>query len=105
MRRAAHGLVLIWALWSTTSLDNDPRLLLSGWLFGVQPFPADSRLVEGYASQDACQAVLEHYMNTLKSSNDSYTPGYWKREGDQSVSQFFPTGMIVVRNRLECRQQ
>ena len=39
MRRAAHGLVLIWVLWSTTSLDNDPRLLVSGWLFGVQPFP------------------------------------------------------------------
>ena len=105
MRRAAHGLVLIWVLWSTTSLDNDPRLLVSGWLFGVQPFPADSRPAEGYASQAACQAVLERYMSIHKSSNDSYTPDYWKREGDQSGTQDVPTGIIGGRNRLERRQQ
>ena len=105
MRRAAHGLVLVWVLWSTTSLDNDPRLLVSGWLFNVRPFPPDSRPVEGYASQEQCKNVLEHHMKFLKEANDSYTPGLWKREGDESVSKYFPTGMIVVRNHLECRQQ
>ncbi len=105
MRRAAHGLVLIWGLWSTTSLDNDPRLLVSGWLFGVKPFPTDSRPVEGYASQRECKSVLEHHMKFLKEAPDRYTPSRWKREGDESVSRYFPTGMIVVRNRLECRQQ
>jgi hypothetical protein len=105
MRRAAHGLMLIWVLWSTTSLDNDPRLLASGWLFGVKPFPPDSRPVDGWASEGECKIALERHMTFLKNANDSYTPDRWKREGNQSVSRYFPTGMIVVRNRLECRQQ
>jgi len=105
MRRTAHGLVLIWVLWSTTSLDHDPRLLVSGWLFGVKPFPPDSRPVERYASAPDCKTALERHMTFLKDSNDSYTPDRWKRQGDESVSRYFPTGMIVVRNRLECRQQ
>ena len=105
MRRAAHGLVLIWVLWSTTSLDNDPRLLVSGWLFGVKSFPPDSRPVDGYAGEPECRTALERHMTFLKAANDSYQPGVWKREADSSVSQNFPTGMIVVRNRLECRQQ
>jgi hypothetical protein len=105
MRRAAHGLMLIWVLWSTTSLDNDPRLLASGWLFGVKPFPPDSRPVDGWASEGECKIALERHMTFLKNANDSYTPDLWKREGNQSVSRYFPTRMIVVRNRLECRQQ
>jgi hypothetical protein len=105
MRRAAHGLVMAWVLWSTTSLDNDPRLLLSGFFFGVQSFPADSRPVDGWASEGECKTALERHMTFLKNSNDSYTPGQWKLDGNESVSRYFPTGMIVVRNRLECRQQ
>lgn len=105
MRRLGHMLVLAWVFWSTTSLDNDPRLLLSGWLFHVQPFPSDSRPADGYATESDCKAALERHMTFLKAANDSYTPGQWRREGNESVSEYFPTGMIQVRNRLECRQQ
>lgn len=105
MRRLGHGLVLAWVLWSTTSLDNDPRLLTTGWLFKVQPFPADSRPVDGWATEGECKTALERHMTFLKNANDSYTPSQWKREGSDSVSQYFPTKMITVRNRLECRQQ
>lgn len=105
MRHVGHVLVLAWVFWSTTSLDNDPRLLLSGFFFGVKPFPVDSRPVDGYPTEGECKTALERHMTFLKNANDSYTPGQWKREGNESVSEYFPTGMIVVRNKLECRQQ
>ena len=105
MRHFGHVLVLAWVFWSTTSMENDPRLLLSGFFFGVKPFPVDSRSVDGYPTEGECKTALERHMTFLKNANDSYTPGQWKREGNESVSEYFPTGMITVRNRLECRQQ
>jgi hypothetical protein len=105
MRRLGHVLVLAWVFWSTTSLDNDPRLMVSRFFFGVKPFPPDSRPVDGYPTEGDCKTALERHMTFLKNANDSYTPGQWKREDNESVSEYFTTGMIVVRNRLECRQQ
>jgi hypothetical protein len=105
MRRLGHMLVLAWVFWSTTSLDNDPRLLLTDWLFRVQPFPADSRPADAYATESDCKAALERHMAFLKTANDSFTPGQWRREGNDSVSPYFPTKMITMRNHLECREQ
>lgn len=105
MRRFGHGLVLAWVLWSNTSLDHDPRLMLTKWLFNVQPFPADARPVDGWATEGECKTALERHMTFLKDANESYTPGQWEREDNASVSRYFPTKMITVRNRLECRQQ
>ena len=103
MRRLGHMLVLAWVFWSTTSLDNDPRLLLTGWLFDVKPFPTDSRAGDGYPTESDCKIALERHMTFLKAANDSYTPGQWGRQGNDSVSPYFPTKMITMRNRLECR--
>ena len=75
------------------------------WLFRVQPFPADSRPADAYATESDCKAALERHMAFLKTANDSYTPGQWRREGNDSVSPYFPTKMITMRNHLECREQ
>jgi len=104
MRRMGHMLVLAWVFWSTTSLDNDPRLILTDWLFGVKPFPTDSRPGAGYPTENDCKVALERHMTFLKAANDSYTPGQWERQGNDSVSPYFPTKMITMRNRLECRE-
>ena len=107
MRRMGHGMVLlwIWVLWSTTSLDHDPKLIATGWLFKVKSIAADSRPMDAWQTEAECKSALERHMVFLKNANDAFTPGQWEREGNDSVSPYFPTKMIEVRNRLECRQK
>ena len=94
MRRLGHVLVLAGVVWSTTARDNAPRLMVSGFFFGVKPFPPDSRPVDGYPTEGDCKTALERHMTFLKNANDSYTTGQWKREGgNESVSEYFPTGI------------
>ena len=83
MRRLGHGLVLAWVLWSTTSLDNDPRLLVTDWLFKVQPFPADSRPVDGWATEGECKTALERHMSFLRNANGK--PSTWLHGRSRSV--------------------
>ncbi len=98
-----------WVFGSTTSLENDPRLLLSGFFFGARPFPVEILVLAHDQRPDRERVQHRRWSGTWPLARApitrSYTPGQWEREGDESVSKYFPTGMISVRNRLECRQQ